>query len=54
MRKCGKGKCYDDFSVVFFFLIKKSMNFSNSQLVKPNGEALKEKKKKKKLLRYVC
>ena len=35
-------------SVLDFFLIKKSMNFSNFQLVKPNVEALKEKEKKKK------
>jgi len=46
MRKCGRGKCYDNFSVGLF-LIKKSMNFSNFQLVKPNVEALKEKGKKK-------
>ena len=37
-------------SVLDFFLIKKSMNFSNFQLVKPNvEEALKEKEKKKKI-----
>lgn len=38
-------------SVLDFFLIKKSMNFSNFQLVKPNvEEALKEKEKKKNFL----